>query len=186
MSARPARVAPAAAPVVQTAAEQRRAAAAAALEQRRKRGVVAIKAAARQLGLDDGAYRELLAAQTRTPTHPGKRSATELTLPEQAKVLDYMRRHGARHPTRSGGRQRTATPAPDRAALVARVHALLAELSRVTGEAHSLRYADAICQRNGWCTAVDFADGPVLTRVVGALSRTVRHKAAAKGMATTF
>jgi phage gp16-like protein len=173
-----------------SAVQQRREAAIAArkaaLEAQRKRGVQAIKAAQRQMGLDDGAYRDLLAAQTRTDTFEGKRSATELTLPEQARVLDYMRRHGAAHPTRSGGRKRTATPAPDRAALMARVHALLAEFGRVTGEAYSLAYADAIAKRNGWASAVDFCDGPALTKLVGALSRTLRSKAKAKGLSNTF
>jgi phage gp16-like protein len=110
------------------------------------------------------------------PTAPGKRSATALTLQEQDKVLDYMRRNGAPHPTRSGGRRRPQ-PAADRADLMAKVHALLGALGQATGEPYSLRYADAICKRNGWGDAVDFASPADLHKLVGALSRTLRSKA---------
>lgn len=160
---------------VRTAAQ--RAVVAAALEARRVRGIKAIKAAQRQLGLCDGAYRDLLEAQTRTETAPGKRSATDLTLQEQDKVLDYMRRNGAPHPTRSGGLKRP-TPAADRAGLMSKVHALLAALGTATGEPHSLKYADAICKRNGWADAVDFCSPADLHKLVGAMARTLRSKMA--------
>jgi hypothetical protein len=150
------------------------------LEQRRKRGLVAIHAAKRQLGLDDGAYRDLLEAQT------GKRSAKLLTLREQGLVLDHMRRHGATHPTRGAERARTAVPAPSRAAQLAKVHALLGELHRVTGEPHTLAYCDAICARNGWCTRVDFAGPQELRALIGALSRTLRAKARAAGQPSPY
>jgi hypothetical protein len=146
----------------------------ASLEQRRKAGIKAIKCAQRQLGLDDATYRTMLQAQT------GKRSATELSVPEQGRVLDYLRRQGAANPRRAaydGGRKR-ATPAPERAALMRKVHALLAELHRVTGEPHSLNYADAICKRNGWAERVDFCAPHDLHSLVGALARTLRAKAA--------
>jgi hypothetical protein len=160
-----------------------------ALEERRKKGVKAIKAAQRALGLEDGAYRDLLEAQTRPlGGGEGKRSASELTVQEQGRVLDYMRKQGAAHPTRSGGVRRTPTPHAERAALTARVHALLAELKRVDGigKPYSLAYCDAICQRNGWGDRFDFANPTVLHRVVGALSRTVRTRAKAHGFTTTF
>lgn len=147
---------------------------AAALAQRRKAGIKAIKCAQRQMGLDDATYRALLEAQT------GKRSCTELSVAEQSRVLDYMRRHGAPNPRRAGrdgGRKRPA-PASDRAALMRKVHALLTELQHVTGEPHSLNYADAICKRNGWAERVDFCAPRDLHSLVGALARTLRAKAA--------
>lgn len=131
--------------------------------------IIAIKAAQRQLGMDDATYRAMLVAQT------GKTSATALTPPEMARVLDYLRRNGAKHPDRDGGRKRTA-PAVDRAALMGKVHALLSELERCTGQPHTLAYADAICQRNGWCDRVDFASPALLHRLVGALSRTLQGR----------
>lgn len=138
-------------------------------ERQRHARIIAIKAAQRQLGMDDATYRTMLVAQT------GKSSATELTLPEMARVLDHLRRSGAKHPNRDGGRKRVA-PAMDRTALMSKVHALLSELERCTGNPHTLAYADAICQRNGWCDRVDFASPALLHRLVGALSRTVNGR----------
>ena len=131
--------------------------------------IVAIKAAQRQLGMDDATYRAMLMAQT------GKASAKALTLPEMVHVLDYLRRCGAKHPSRDGGRRRVA-PALDRVALMGKVHALLSELERCTGQPYTLAYADAICQRNGWCDRVDFACPALLHRLVGALNRTLQGR----------
>lgn len=142
------------------------------LEAKRKNGVKAIKAAQRQLQMDDGTYREMLKAQT------GKTSAADLTLREQGRVLDHLRRCGATSPTakaRAGGLTRT-TPAPDRAALMSQIHHWLGELKRITGQEHTLSYADAICKRNGWAECVDFCSPHSLHRVVGALARTARWK----------
>lgn len=155
-----------------------RAQADAALEARRKRGIQAIKAAQRQLGLDDGTYRAMLAAQT------GKRSAAELTIAEQTKVLDYLRAQGAANPAearrkaeRAGGRKR-GTPAPGKQALMEALGHLLLELERLTGQPHTLNYADAICKRNGWAERVDFCSPVHLHALVGAVARTLRSKAA--------
>ena len=148
-----------------------------ALEAKRKNGVKAIKAAQRQLHMDDGTYREMLKSQT------GKASAADLTLREQGKVLDHLRRCGATSPkaqARSGGRRRLV-PAVDRAALVAQVHHWLSELERITGEAHTLNYADAICKKNGWAERMDFCAPRELHQLVGALARTARWKAAKMG-----
>lgn len=145
---------------------------AAALERRRKIQIKAIQANRRQLVLDDGTYRDMLEAQT------GKRSAKDLTVAEGAKVLDWMQRSGAinpKQPNRSGGKRRPV-PSASRDALMGKVHALLTELGRVTGQPHGLGYADAICKRNGWASAVDFCRDSDLHLVVGALSRTVRSK----------
>ena len=150
-----------------------------AIAARHKRGVQAIKAAQRQLGLDDATYRDLLAAQT-----GGKRSATVLTLAEQGKVLDYLRAQGAANPAearrqaqRAGGRKR-GVPAVEKTALIAKLNALLTELGRATGQPHSLNYADAICKRNGWAERVDFCSPANLHHLVGAVARTLRSKAA--------
>lgn len=154
----------------------RQAALAAALERRRKAGITAIKTAQRQLGLDDDTYRDALQAVT------GKRSATELTLQEQGRVLDHMRRAGAANPRRAGrdDGKRRPVPSAGRAELMAKVNSLLDELGRVTGQPHTLAYADAICKRNGWADATDFCTAPLLHNLVGALSRTLRARQAAK------
>ncbi|MFM2056073.1 MAG: hypothetical protein RLY71_458 [Pseudomonadota bacterium] len=143
------------------------------------RQVKAIKAAQRQLGMDDDTYRAMLEAQTRRPGQPGKRSAADLDVREGALVLNYLRRMGATNPAAPDAGKRRTTPSSDRAHLMAKVHALLGELGRVTGQPHGLPYADAICKRNGWADAVDFCTPPVLHRLVGALARTLRHRQAA-------
>lgn len=158
---------------------------AAALARRRKRQVQAIKAAQRQLGMDDATYRDLLERLTVVTDRSsgeviqqGKRSATELTLQQGGLVLDYMRKQGAANPKRAGrdgGKRRPVTSA-ERGELMAKVNSLLDELGRVTGQPHSLRYADAICKRNGWGDAVDFVTPVDLHQLVGALSRTLRHR----------
>lgn len=156
----------------------RRAQAETALEARRKRGIQAIKAAQRQLGMDDGTYRAMLQGQT------GKRSAAELSVREQSKVLDYLRSQGATNPAqarrdaaRAGGRKR-GTPSADKHAMLLQLGQLLDELGRVTGQPHTLRYADAICKRNGWAERVDFCSPAHLHALVGAVARTLRSKAA--------
>lgn len=164
---------------------------AAALERRRKRQVQAIKAAQRQLRMDDDTYRDLL--QRLTTRHDatgrvletGKRSATALTVDEGGRVLDYLRKQGATNPSRAGrdGGKRRPAPSPERSELMAKIHSLLDELGRVTGERHSLGYADAICKRNGWADAVDFCRPTDLHLVVGALSRTLRHRQEAQANA---
>lgn len=147
-----------------------------ALENRRKRGVQAIKAAQRQLHLDDDTYRDMLHRLT------GKRSATKLSIAEQTVVLDHLRHAGAENPmraNRAAGKRRPA-PAVERERLLGKVNALLDALGRLKREPYTLAYADAICKRNGWADSVSFADGPSLHRLVGALSRTVRAAMDAK------
>lgn len=145
-----------------------------ALEQRRKRGVHAIKAAQRQLGLDDDTYRDMLHRLT------GKRSATKLSIAEQGVVLDHLRASGAANPQRAGrdAGKRRPSPAADRQALMAKLHSLLDELGRITGTPHTLAYADAIAKRNGWAEAVDFCAPATLHKLVGALSATMRARQA--------
>lgn len=152
-----------------TALQKTPAPALAVATRQRSARIIAIKSAQRQLGMDDATYRAMLVAQT------GKSSATALTLPEMARVLDYLRRSGAKHPSRDGGRRRVA-PALDRVALMGKVHAMLSDLEQCTGQPHTLAYADAICQRNGWCDRVDFASPALLHRLVGALSRTLQGR----------
>ena len=148
------------------------------LEAQRKASIKALKACVRQLGLSDADYRALLQART------GHTSAAQCSVQQLGTVIAHLKRSGATPPPKvlakgvnADGRQRNV-PSDERAPLVAKVVALLQELGRVTGQTHSLAYADAICQRNGWCTRVDFADPVVLHHLVGALSRTLRSKAA--------
>lgn len=125
----------------------------------------AIFAACKAAGLDDGARRQLVKNLT------GCDSMADCTPGQLSEILDHLNRgkHGY------AGRKRPA-PSADRAPLLAKIDALLAELHRVTGQVHTLRYADAIAKRNGWAENVDFADAAALKNIVAALNRTLQFK----------
>lgn len=127
----------------------------------------AIFAACKANGIDDSARRQLVKNLT------GRDSMSHCTPGQLAEILNHLNR-GKNGYT---GRKRV-TPAADRAPLLEKIDALLAELHRVTGQVHTLRYADAIAKRNGWAENVDFADPAALKNIVGALNRTLQHKIA--------
>lgn len=125
----------------------------------------AIFAACKAAGLDDDARRAIVRQLT------GCASLADCNLAQLGAVLDHLNRGKAGY----AGRKRV-TPAADRAPLLAKIDALLAELHRVTGQVHTLKYADAIARRNGWAETVDFADATALKHIVGALNRTLQFK----------
>lgn len=127
----------------------------------------AIFAACKANGIDNDARRSLVRNLT------GRDSIADCTLMELGRVLDHLNRGKQGY----AGRKRT-TPSADRAPLLSKIDALLAELHRVTGEVHTLKYADAIAKRNGWAECVDFADAAALHKIVGALNRTLQFKQA--------
>ena len=131
-------------------------------KEQRNRRLRAVFAACKAHGIDDDMRRGLVRQLT------GRESISGCTPGELATVLDHMNRskHGY------AGRARV-TPAAARAPLLGKVDALLAELHRVTGQVHTLKYADAIVRRNGWAECVDFASPDALHKLVGALSRTL-------------
>lgn len=125
----------------------------------------AVFAACKAAGLDDDARRTIIRNVA------GRSSITECSLRELNDVLNHLNRGKQGYE----GRKRSA-PSPDHAPLLGKIDALLAELHRVTGEVHTLRYADAIAKRNGWAECVDFADAKALKNIVGALNRTLQRK----------
>jgi phage gp16-like protein len=130
----------------------------------------AIHAACRNNGLDDDARHALIFALA------GKTSLAQCTALEMNRILDHLNRaSGYAGKAAFEGRARV-TPAAARAPLLTKIDALLAELHRVTGEPHTLKYADAIARRNGWGECIDFCNVAGLHRVVGALSRTLASK----------
>ena len=127
----------------------------------------AVFAACKANGLDNDARREIVKNLT------GCESLSDCTMGQLSEVLNHLNRGKNGY----AGRKRT-TPTADRAPLLAKIDALLAELHRVTGEVHTLKYADAIAKRNGWAECVDFADPVALKHLVGALHRTLQFKLA--------
>lgn len=129
----------------------------------------AVFAACKANGLDNDARREIVKNLT------GCASLSDCTMGQLSEVLNHLNRGTKGY----AGRKRT-TPTADRAPLLAKIDALLAELHRVTGEVHTLKYADAIAKRNGWAECVDFADPVALKHIVGALNRTLQFKQAGR------
>ena len=145
-----------------------------ARDSKRNAYIKAIKTKQRQLGMDDATYRAMLLART------GKTSAKDCTLIELGIVSGYLSAQGAVAPkadARAVGKTRPSV-AVERQALRGKVNALLGELVRVTDITDSVKYVNAICQKNGWCSAIDFADPHVLHKLVGALSRTLASRKA--------
>lgn len=156
------------------ALQRRRDAETKAKDSKRNAYIKAIKTKQRQLGMDDDTYRAMLQART------GKTSAKDCTLIELGVVSGYLSAQGAVAPkaeARATGKTRPGV-AVERQALRSRVNALLADLVRVTDITDSVKYVNAICQKNGWCSAIDFADPHILHKLVGALSRTLASKKA--------
>jgi hypothetical protein len=127
----------------------------------RRARMKAIFAACRAQGIDEDTRHALIQGLT------GQPSLAALDIAGLSKVLDHLNQ------SKKGfaGRRRS-TPSTDRAPLLAKIDALLTQLHLETGQVHTLAYADAICRRFG-PTTVDFADARTLTKVVGALSRTL-------------
>lgn len=152
--------------------QRRRDADAKDLDAKRKRFIKAIKAKQRQLGMDDATYRAMLMART------GKLSATQCSLTELGNISGYLTAQGAVAPKADAriGLRRPVIAA-DRQALRGKVARLLADLVTEAGVTDGVAYINAICVKNGWCSALDFADPHILHKLVGALSRTLtRHR----------
>ncbi|MDR1424289.1 MAG: regulatory protein GemA [Azoarcus sp.] len=130
----------------------------------------AIFAACKAIGLDDDSRRAVVEQLT------GKGSLSGCTAVELGVVLDHLNRDRKQGKQQYEGRRRV-TPSETRAGQLSKIDALLAELHRVTGRAHTLKYADAIAKRNGYGECVDFCDGRGLRYVIGALTRTLAFKA---------
>ncbi|MDR1351478.1 MAG: regulatory protein GemA [Zoogloeaceae bacterium] len=129
----------------------------------------AIFAACKATGLDDDSRRAVVEQLT------GKKSLSDCTAVELGCVLDHLNRGRKQGKQRYEGRQRVR-PAETRAGQLSKIDALLAELHRVTGGVHTLKYADAIAKKNGYGECVEFCDGRGLRYVIGALTRTLAFK----------
>ncbi|MDR2092286.1 MAG: regulatory protein GemA [Azoarcus sp.] len=130
----------------------------------------AVFAACRANGLDESARHDVIKSVT------GKSSLTDCNVVEIGLVLDRLNRGQPRNSKAHYEGRRRSRPSADRAAQRGKIDALLAELHRVTGEVHSLAYADAIARKNKWGDSVDFCDGRGLSRLIATLTRTLAFK----------
>ena len=120
--------------------------------QPRNNALAQIHIAKAQLGLDDDTYRAMLWGVARV------KSASELDHAGRAKVLAHLKASGWKD--KRAGRPR---PAPDRAAQVAKVEALLADAGRPWD------YAHAMAKRMFGIERVDFCTPDHLQRLIAAL-----------------
>ena len=127
----------------------------------------AIFAACHDAGLDDDARRAVVRQVT------GCVSMADCNLAQLSQVLDHLNRGKDGY----AGRKRV-TASAERAPLLSKVDALLAELHRVTGDVYRLSYADGIARRSCKRSSLDFCDEADLRKVVAALTSTLRSEIA--------
>ncbi|MNZ89597.1 hypothetical protein D3C78_1085290 [compost metagenome] len=115
-----------------------------------------IHIAKKDLGLDDDTYRALLARVA------GVRSAKDLNPRQVSAVLAEFQRLGWQPVTKKAGRK-APTPALERAKLVGKIEAFLAEAGRPWA------YADAMAKRMFKVERVEWCESDQLQRLVAAL-----------------
>ena len=132
--------------------------------------IKSIKTKQRQLGMDQTTYQAMLLART------GHTSSKDCTLIQLGLVNDYLTSCGAVNPNAKAMPTRRIHLAADRQSLRQQVDSLLLDLAARGLITDPVKYGNGICQRNGWCTSVEFADAHILHKLVGALSRTLRGR----------
>ncbi len=136
----------------------------------RRRELAAIHVAKKQLGLDDGTYRDMLWTVGRV------RSAGDLDHAGRQAVIEHMRRRGfmrvqpAAEPPRDHGKK-PIVPA-DRQALVDKIEAMLADAAR------PWNYARAMGKRMFKIDQLEWATAEQLRSLVAALEYDRRRRAA--------
>lgn len=119
-----------------------------------------IQIARRQLGMDDDTYRAMLMRTVGATTSKG------LTPRQIGRVLAELERLGFQptSPRKAPAGRQTAEPAPERAALIGKINAQLAEAER------TIAYADGMAQRMFQVERVEWCDPDQLRRLVAALA----------------
>lgn len=127
-----------------------------------------IHIAKKELGLDDATYRAMLL------THGGVNSSKDLTPIGAAKVLAHLERSGFK-PKAAAAKRSTPGVGADRAPLMSKVGALLADAGR------PWVYADGVAKRLFANTTkverIEFCDVEHLAKVVAALSFDAKRRA---------
>jgi phage gp16-like protein len=132
----------------------------------RHRHLAMIHAAAKELAMPRDVYVALLQRVT------GKSSAADLDDRERHKVMDELRRLGAKRAVRPVTDGKPANVPAEKAAMVAKVEALLADAKR------SWNYAHGMARRMFKCARVEWLKPDQLHRLVAALSIDAQRRAA--------
>ncbi len=122
-----------------------------------------IHIAKKEAGLDDESYREVLRGVT------GKSSAAEMSFRERFQVLQALEKLGAKSAAKKPFPGRPVRPVPDKAELIAKIEAQLAEAKRPWG------YAHAMARRMFQLDQVQWCDPDQLRRIVAALTYDARR-----------
>lgn len=132
----------------------------------RHRHLAMIHAAAKELAMPRDVYVALLQRVT------GKSSAADLDDRERHKVMDELRRLGAKRAVRPAADAKPTRVAPEKAAMVDKVEALLADAKR------PWRYAHGLARRMFGCVRVEWLNADQLHRLIAALSIDAKRRAA--------
>lgn len=118
---------------------------------KRQAELAKIHIAKKQLGLDDGTYRDMLWTLARV------RTASELDEHGRRQVLEHLKSRGFRDRSRP-------KPTQDRAALISKIRAQLYDLDRPEA------YADAMCHRMFHVDRFEWCNPEQLHKLVAALA----------------
>jgi len=119
----------------------------------------AMFAACRQLGMDEDARRAMMQAVT------GKASSGQFTPLDWARVLDHLNKR-----TGYDNGRKPNNPAPDKAALMGKIEAQLADMGLPWHYLTSARHGKSMCQRLAGVDALEFATPAGLSKIVAALA----------------
>lgn len=123
----------------------------------------AMFAACRALGMDDDTRRAMIQMVT------GKASSKDLTGAEWTRVLDHLNsKTGHISPQKRG--RKPAVPTQDKAALMRKIEAQLADMHLPWGYITSSKTGKSMCQRLAGVDALEFADPRGLGKIVAALA----------------
>lgn len=136
-------------------------------EQSRK----AMFAACRKLGMDDADRKAMMLAVT------GKASSGAFNALDWARVLDHLNRMTGYDGTQTHGRKPNK-PAPDKAALMGKIEAQLADMGLPWHYLTSAKHGKSMCQRLAGVDALEFATPAGLQKIVAALAYRQKKQAA--------
>jgi phage gp16-like protein len=132
----------------------------------RHRHLAMIHAAAKELAMPRDVYVALLQRVT------GKSSAADLDDRERHKVMDELRRLGAKRAVRPAADDKPTRVTPEKAAMVDKIEALLADAKR------PWRYAHGLARRMFGTVRVEWLNADQLHRLIAALSIDAKRRAA--------
>lgn len=134
----------------------------------RRRELAAIHIAKKDLGLDDGTYRDMLFAVARV------RSSADLDQGGRTAVIEHLRRSGFKRKQDRAAAERVKKPA-----VAADCQALVDKLeAQLTAAALPWKYAEAIAERMFHVKRLEWCKAGELRKIVAALEYARRRKAA--------